>query len=72
LLIENAQKVDEAQLPELLNTKPAEAPEWPSPWPRPGDGCRALRAFGIVLMFAALGFAVGVWRGMQIGLTTTL
>jgi hypothetical protein len=67
-LVEKNQKIDEAQLAELLNPKLPAAPEWLVPRQKPGDGYRALRVFGTILMFVAFGLGIaGFWRGMILG-----
>lgn len=65
-LIEKNQKLDEGQISELLNPKP---PQWLYPQQKPGYAYRGLRAFGIIILFVALGLAlVGIWRGLLFGL----
>jgi hypothetical protein len=69
LLIEKNQKLDEAQLKELLNPTPAPPPEWLIPRHSSGDGYRALRVCGTIVMFVALGLLIVlVWRGMMLGI----
>jgi hypothetical protein len=70
LLIEKNQKLDEAQLAQLLNPPPAASAEWIyGPKPKPGDGYRGLRISGTLLIFLALGLAiVCAWNGVQFGL----
>ena len=70
LLIEKNQKLDEAQLMELLRPTSPPSPEWIwGPKPKPGNAYRGMRAFGTILMFVALGLGiVGFWRGMMRGI----
>ena len=69
LIIEKNQKLDDAQLKELLNPTPPPAPEWLVPKNRVGDGYRGLRITGTMLMFVALGlFLMACWRGMMLGI----
>jgi uncharacterized protein YneF (UPF0154 family) len=70
LLIEKGQKIDEAQLKELLNPPPPT----PSPWTMPpqkrktGDVYRSLRVFGTIILFIALGLGgICLWRGLMLG-----
>ena len=68
-LIEKNQKIDDAQLKELLNPTPPPARSGCSPSHKPGEGYRVLRIFGTICMFVALGLAIaGIWRGMILGL----
>ena len=69
LIIEKNQKIDEAQLKELLNPTPPPAPEWLVPKYRVGVGYRGLRISGTILMFIALGLVLmACWRGMMLGI----
>ena len=69
LIIEKNQKLDEAQLKELLNPTPPPAPEWLVPKYRVGVGFRVLRISGTILMFIALGLVLmACWRGMLLGI----
>jgi hypothetical protein len=69
LIIEKNQKLDEAQLKELLNPTPPPPPEWLVPKYRIGVGYRILRISGTILMFMALGLVlVACWRGMVLGI----
>jgi hypothetical protein len=69
LIIEKNQKLDEAQLKELLNPTPPPPPEWLVPKYRIGVGYRVLRISGTILMFIALGLVlVAFWRGMMLGI----
>jgi hypothetical protein len=70
LLIEKNQKLDEAQLAELLRPTPPPSPEWLwGPKPKPGAAYRMLRVFGTILVFVALGLViVGFWRGLMLGI----
>jgi hypothetical protein len=69
-LIEKNQKIDAAQLAQLLNPTPPPSPEWLwGPKHRPGDAYKKLRILGTILMFAAVGLAVvGFWRGALLGM----
>jgi hypothetical protein len=65
-LIEKNQKIDEAQLSQLLNPPPPPPPEWLTG--TPGDSYRVLRVFGTIVMFIALGLTIVLlWRGMILG-----
>jgi hypothetical protein len=65
-LIEKNQKIDDAQLTQLLNPPPPPSPEWLVG--HTGDGYRVLRIFGTIIMFIALGLGlVFLWRGMMLG-----
>jgi hypothetical protein len=66
-LIEKNQKLDDAQLAELLNPKPAPPPEWLVH--KPGYAYRGLRATGVVFMFFTIGLAmVTAWCAMLLGM----
>jgi hypothetical protein len=68
-IIEKNQKLDEAQLKELLNPTPLPPPEWLTHKVKVGTGYRILRVSGTILMFMALGlFLVACWRGMILGI----
>ena len=68
-LIEKNQKLDEAQLAQLINPPPPPSPEWLSPQHTLGDGWRVLRVFGTILIFIALGLLFAdSWRGMVLGI----
>ncbi len=63
LLIEKNQKLEDAQLKELLNPTPPPTPEWLIPKHKPGEGYRVLRIFGTILIFIALGLTIAcIWR----------
>jgi hypothetical protein len=65
-LVEKNQRLDDAQLSELLNPKPAPPPEWLVH--KPGYAYKGLRAFGIVSIFLAIGLAcVTAWCAMLLG-----
>ena len=69
LLIEKNQKLEDAQLKELLNPTPPPTPEWLIPKHKPGEGYRVLRISGTILIFIALGLIIAcVWRGMILGI----
>jgi len=69
LIIEKNQKLDDAQLKELLNPTPPPAPEWLVPKYKVGVGYRILRISGTSLMFIALGLVLmACWRGMLLGI----
>jgi hypothetical protein len=62
-LIEKNQKLDDAQLTELLNPKPGPPPEWLVH--KPGYAYKGLRATGIVFIFLAIGLAMATaWCAM--------
>ena len=66
-LVEKNQKLDDAQLSELLNPKPAPPPEWLVH--KPGYSYRGLRAAGVIFMFLAIGLAiVTAWCAMLLGM----
>jgi hypothetical protein len=69
LLIEKGQKIDEAQMKELLNPSPAPAPEWlVGAKKETGDVYRSLRVFGTLSLFVALGLGIMcLWRGLMLG-----
>jgi hypothetical protein len=68
LLIEKNQKLDEAQLKELLNPAPSPPPEWLFPRQDPGDAYKFLRVSGVIIVFIALGLLIaGIWRGAMLG-----
>ena len=68
-LIEKNQKLDETQIRELLNPSPPEWMVYKHQLHAPGDGYKALRIIGTILLFLALGFAiVGLGRGVLFGL----
>ena len=69
LIIEKNQKIDEAQLKELLNPTPEPPPEWLIHKAKVGTGYRVLRISGTIVMFLALGLVlVACWRGMMLGI----
>ena len=66
-LIEKNQKLDDAQLSEFLNPKPAPPPEWLVH--KPGYSYRGLRATGVVFIFFAVGLAIAtVWCAILLGM----
>jgi hypothetical protein len=70
LLIEKGQKIDEAQLKELLNPPPPTPSPWAMPQPKNkiGDVYRSLRVFGTIILFIALGLGLMcLWRGLMLG-----
>ena len=68
-IIEKNQKLDEAQLKELLNPTPLPPPEWLIHKTKVGTGYRILRVSGTILMFMAFGlFLMACWRGMILGI----
>jgi hypothetical protein len=66
LLIEKGQKIDEAQMKELLNPP---SPEWlVGAKKERGDVYRSLRVFGTISLFVALGLVLMcLWRGLMLG-----
>jgi hypothetical protein len=75
LLIEKNQKLDEAQIKELLNPTPPPQPVCVSPpgvnphtGLKQGDGYRGQRVGGTILMLLGLGIIIAcLWRGMILG-----
>ena len=66
-LVEKNQKLDDAQLSELLNPKPAPSPEWLVH--KPGYSYKGLRAAGVIFMFLAIGLAIATaWCAMSLGM----
>jgi hypothetical protein len=53
----------------LMNPPPPPSPEWlTGPKGRQGDGYRALRIIGVMLLFIAVGLGLmAVWRGVFLG-----
>lgn len=66
-LVERNQKLDDAQLSELLNPKPCPPPEWLVH--KPGYAYKGLRATGVVFIFLAIGLAiVAAWCTLLLGM----
>jgi hypothetical protein len=69
LLIEKGQKIDEAQMKELLNPTPTPSP-WTMPQPKNevGKAYWSLRVFGTIILFIAVGLGIMcLWRGLMLG-----
>ena len=68
LLIEKGQKIDEAQMKELLNPPPTPSPWGVPPKNKTGDVYRSLRVFGTISLFVTLGLGLMcLWRGLMLG-----
>jgi hypothetical protein len=66
-LVEKNQKLDDAQLSELLNPKPGPPPEWLVH--KPGYAYKGLRATGVIFVFLAIALAViAAWCAMMLGM----
>jgi hypothetical protein len=66
-LVEKNQRLDDAQLSELLNPKPAPPPEWLVH--KHGYSYRGLRATGVIFMFLAIGLSIATaWCAILLGM----